>query len=137
MPRSAKPRKQPEFELHCVVVDLLRTLGKRGLFWFHPANGEKRSPRAGARLARMGVVRGVPDLVLLWKGKAIGLELKADKGRQDENQRAVQLAWEQTGNPYYCAAGYQAALGFLMMLDCIHPVHGTRFAPREPAEAAA
>ena len=128
-------RQQPEFELQAVVVALLRFRARAGLFWFHPPNGEKRSPRTGARLKRMGVVAGVPDLVLIWQKRAIGLELKAEGSYQNAEQRAVELAWTKAGGAYFCAKGYKAAVGFLTLLDCIKPIHDddTRFIPRDGA----
>lgn len=127
------PRNQPEYRLHCLVADLLRLLATPGVFAFHPANGEYRSPRTGARLKRMGVVRGVPDFVILAPGKpAIGLELKPEGGRQSPEQRAVEQAWNAAGGKYVVARGYADAYEFLTSEGLIRAVPTrSRFAPRQ------
>ena len=68
---------------------------------FHPANGEKRDIRTGAKLKSMGLVPGVSDLVFVWNDpnnpwgqdrlRVLFLELKAKGGRQSDNQKL----WEQ------------------------------------------
>jgi len=84
-------------------------------------NGEARSPKTGARLKRQGVRAGEPDYVLLWKGRAIGLELKAEGGRQSPEQRQVEQEWQAAGGLYRCVKGYDEAIQFLDMLQVLEP----------------
>lgn len=69
---------------------LQENLGR--LSYFHPANGEVRSARTGAKLNAMGVRSGVPDLVILWYSPFFiahqcgFIELKSAKGRCSESQ---------------------------------------------------
>lgn len=59
---------------------------------FHIPNGEKRDAVTGARLKRMGVKAGIPDIFLpIPKGQWHGLfiEMKTDKGRVSENQKTM------------------------------------------------
>lgn len=114
-------RGQAEFRLTCLISDVLRLRGKDGLHWFHIPNGEARSPKTGARLKRMGVKAGEPDFLLIWEGRAIGLELKAAKGRQSPVQRAIAEEWTLAGGLYHVATGYQEAIGFLEMLGVLKP----------------
>lgn len=128
------PRNQPEFALQCIVADLLRLQGKSGLYWTAIPNGEHRSPRTGARLKRSGVRRGAPDLLLIWNGRPIGIELKAEGGRQSPEQRETERDWVLAGGLYAVCKGYQQTVDFLTMLGCIRPVvESKRFAPRAAA----
>lgn len=129
-------RLQPEYQLQCLVADLLRLQGREGLCWFHVPNGEHRSPRTGARLKRMGTKRGVGDLILLWEGRAIALELKADKhSYQSKEQRDFEREWILAGGLYKVCKSYAEVVDFLSLLDCIKPIRDGRFIPREIAPA--
>lgn len=67
---------------------------------FHPANGEKRSRATGGRLKAMGVVPGVPDLLLLHPSgpfHGLGLELKALGGDLSAAQARVLLDLHAAG----------------------------------------
>ena len=125
-------RNNIEDRLQMMVVQLLKLLGKPGLFWFHPPNEGKRTPKTGSRNKAMGVVRGVPDLVLCWEGRFIGLELKAPKGRITPEQEAAGRAITAAGGLYHVLRGYDEAVEFLDMLGVIRPVTG-RLAPRAVA----
>lgn len=97
-------RNQPEFRLHCVVADYLR-LQYPNLLWIHCPNGEARSAITGARLKRMGVRPGVPDILLWWmdleKGpQSAAIELKASKGKQTETQISFEGAFLSSGARY-------------------------------------
>lgn len=123
-------RNDAEFRLACVVHDTLRLRGKEGLHFFAVPNGEARSPKTGARLKRQGVRAGEPDYVLLWKGRAIGLELKAEGGRQSPEQRQVEQEWQAAGGLYRCVKGYDEAIQFLDMLQVLEPDRSiTRYQP--------
>ena len=82
-------------------------LDASGLWWFHPANGEHRNPITGAKLKRMGVKAGMPDIMILdgfrylempedlpaWCcGLAIELKAPDAKGKRPK-PRANQLEW--------------------------------------------
>lgn len=82
-------RSQAEFKLHCVIADYLRAAMPKRLLWWHTANGEARSAATGARLKRMGVQRGMPDLFVFHDGELIAIEIKADKGRLSPEQADV------------------------------------------------
>lgn len=59
-----------------------------GTFFSVPNEGI-RSPKFASRLKAQGLIGGVPDLVLLTKGRAVFFELKAEKGRLSEKQKLV------------------------------------------------
>lgn len=90
-----RKRQFPEFALHCQIMDFLRVALPSHAIAFHPANGEARTAQAGARLKRMGVVRGISDIVIIVKQQSanvlygsdvICLEVKAIGGIESDAQ---------------------------------------------------
>lgn len=73
------------------------------LAWlFHPPNGEARAKATAGRLRGLGVVRGIPDLLLPARsadGAAVGwaCELKRPGGRVAPEQRAALAFLEAEG----------------------------------------
>ena len=124
-------RNKPEDRLQTMVVKLLEHTAKPGLFWFHCPNGGKMSPQRGAYLKAMGVVAGVPDLVMCWQGRFIGIELKAGKNKQSDNQLAADLAIRMSGGMYRVCTGYEETVEFLTMIGVINVALDKRFKPRE------
>lgn len=47
------------------------------------------------------VKKGAPDLILLFKSRWIGLELKSQKGKQSIEQRQAEIDIKQAGGEYY------------------------------------
>lgn len=129
-------RNNAEFRLTVAVADLLRFTAKPDVYWTHLPFGEARSERTGARLKRMGTVPGAADFLIVTGGRPVFLELKAEKGRQNEAQRATQDKFTVAGGLYHCAKGYAAAHDFLDMIGVLRVARDDRFAPRQPAEAA-
>lgn len=103
--RGVRAPSATEFQLHCSIADAIRaTKLSPGWGWMHPANGEHRNPITGARLQRMGVQPGAPDLLLWGPPHATlhGLELKRrgqkpTTGQYDFGQQIIhaggQWAW--------------------------------------------
>lgn len=66
-------------------------------------NGGKRNAVEAAKLKQMGVRAGFPDLILLIQNihhPFMGIELKAEKGRQSEHQKDYQNEFERIGAKY-------------------------------------
>jgi hypothetical protein len=55
---------------------------------------------------------GISDLLVVHKGRAIAIETKG-AGRQQENQRAFQAAWEKHGGVYVLARSTDDLAGIL------------------------
>lgn len=80
---------------------------------FHVANEGKRSVVQGTKLKRMGLKKGVPDLVLPWgNGTYTGLyvELKTEKGRPTAEQRTWVKNLMQAGNYAKICYGFDDAV---------------------------
>jgi len=107
--------KRPEQTLQIAVVKHLNARSEPGVFWFHCPNGGKKSPQMGAIHKALGVVPGVPDLIILKGGKMYGLELKAPGGRLSDSQRLVGPRMEECGAEISVARSIDEAL---ITLEC-------------------
>lgn len=93
-----KPRiRRPEQDLHRQVWKYLLVALPDNTFAFHPANGGYRTPMESSILKGLGVVAGVPDIIVIHWGKVCGIELKAPKGRLTMDQVACHQALRNAG----------------------------------------
>jgi len=95
-----KPRRKPRREedpFQIAVLDFLDLALPENSFHFHIPNGEKRDKKTAAKLKKMGVKAGVPDLCILWGGKVVWIELKATKGRTSAAQQKTIPKMESAG----------------------------------------
>lgn len=84
--KHVKPPIVPENIIHEAVIEHLRTYAKPGVVFWHTPNGGKRSVQWASKLKRMGVLPGVSDIILFYRGSLFCLELKAANGRPTEAQ---------------------------------------------------
>lgn len=113
MERIRKRISRPEDEIQRAVFAHIRARGTPGVFAFHVPNGGYRKPREGAILKGLGVTPGVPDIILIHKGRAYGLELKAKGGRATEKQMLAMDAMDEAGAFVCIAEGLDRALAVL------------------------
>jgi hypothetical protein len=102
--------KRPEQEIHKAVVAHLNARAEPDVFYFHPANGGKRTAFEGRLFKALGVVAGVPDLIFCKGGRMYALELKAPKGRLTASQRECQAALKHCKANVWTAEGLDEAL---------------------------
>lgn len=105
--------RRPEQAIQKAVFAHIKTRGAPGLFAFAVPNGGYRRPIEAAILKSQGVVPGVPDIVLIHKGRAFGLELKAPGGRMTERQLAAHAAMDEAGAFVCVAEGLDRAIRIL------------------------
>ena len=79
----------PEQALQVECVQWMKRHLSKEVVFFHVPNGGNRSQREGAIFKAMGVVAGVPDLIVAWPGCVVAIELKAGAGRASEAQQAM------------------------------------------------
>ena len=97
-----------EFQLHCAVADTGKRWLSDGWIFTHIASGERRDQVTAARLKRMGVTAGFPDLVFFGpRGQVCFVELKARNGRLSEAQTAVASHLVAAGHRYLCSNDYR------------------------------
>jgi hypothetical protein len=129
-----------EAEIHIAIADLLRRAASPGVSWFHPANGELRDIRTAARLKKMGVRPGIPDLMITIGGRMHGLELKTAKGRTSPAQIAMHDEMRASGVVIEIAHGIQAAVDCLKRWGAIRlatspaPAPATLAKPKPPRQ---
>ena len=132
-PAPARPRAQrqrephlrieaSENQIHEAVVDHIRARARRGVHWHHPATGELRDPITAAKLKRMGVRAGLPDLLLVIEGRLHGLELKRERGgRVSPAHQAMHDELRAAGAIVETAKGLNEALGVLTTWGALLP----------------
>jgi hypothetical protein len=82
-----------------------------GLWWCHVPNGGYRGAIEAAIFKSLGVIAGVPDLLLIFSGQTYGLELKAAKGgRLSPAQIRTQAQMRQAGAVVATVTGIDEAL---------------------------
>ena len=72
---------------------------------FHIPNGELRTPFVGAKLKRMGVLPGVPDLYVI--DLKLAIEMKSTKGALSQTQEVIRSKFEKSGHKYIVAYGFK------------------------------
>jgi hypothetical protein len=87
----------PEQELQYECIKWMKRHLSSEVVFFHVPNGGKRSMREGAIFKAIGVLAGVPDLIIAWPGTIAAVELKAGKGRASEDQIEVQARMSAIG----------------------------------------
>jgi len=97
-----------EFQLHCAVVDTVKRWIMPRWIFTHIASGERRDQVTAARLKRMGVTPGFPDLMFLGPhGEVCFVELKARSGRLSEAQSEIASHLCAAGHGYLCSNDYR------------------------------
>lgn len=115
----ARRMRRPEQDLQRTVVAFLRRFmpePPEGAFWFHVPNGGGRSKIEGAIFKAMGVKAGVPDLIFIWRGRTIAIELKGPDGRLTAIQKEVQSALTLAGAVVHEARSLEAVVEFLKVV---------------------
>jgi hypothetical protein len=103
---------------------LARWLDFKGYLWCHCPNGEARDPRIGAKLKRMGVKRGVPDVLIFthppdktWTQTGVAIEMKNERGGHVSREQAQWLqGLKLLGWHTQCCHGVREAIAFLQGL---------------------
>jgi hypothetical protein len=72
-----------------------------------------------------GYVAGSPDMLIVYRGRAIALELKSRAGRQKPEQRAVEVAWTLAGGVYHVVRSVLDVEALLRMLGVPLRAHVT------------
>ena len=96
--------KHPEMHIHNSIVDWLRWKLPKALVHHSPNEfgmSGREVARQVAKHKRMGMLVGFPDLIVWFKGRLVGLEVKSAKGRQSDSQKDVQEAMEYNGGEYH------------------------------------
>jgi hypothetical protein len=87
---EARPRdRNAEARIQAAIVEWIRTVAP-DLIAFHAANGGYRTPAEAARMKWVGVLAGVPDVIVLGlDGRCWLIEIKGPAGALSAEQRAI------------------------------------------------
>lgn len=107
--------KASEHQIQCAVARYLDLAlsGLNDCTWWAVPNGGFRDIRTAAKLKAEGVKPGVSDIMVLWGGRLICIELKNAKGRQAPEQKEWADTITCAGGVYYLARSVEEVEGFL------------------------
>jgi hypothetical protein len=104
---------RPEQQDQRAAFDHLRRRGVPGAFAFHCPNGARRSAAEARIFKSLGVVAGIPDLLIVHAGHLYCLELKSERGRLSPAQIQTHEQLQRAGAHVAVANGIDAALAQL------------------------
>ena len=87
---------RPEQTLQRACVKWFRMQYPTGLI-HHSPNGMRSSKVQGAIFKSIGVMAGFPDLICIYRGRIVFVELKADKGKLTDKQEDMSYYLEMNG----------------------------------------
>jgi hypothetical protein len=106
-------RQQPERQLQAALIEHLQWRAPPDVWWCHYPAGGRRSRITGAILKGMGAKPGVPDILLLARGRLFGLELKAERGRLSVVQAVMHAEMRKAGAVIGVAGSVDEAIELL------------------------
>jgi hypothetical protein len=106
-------RHRPEQQLQKAVFQHLAWRGVPGLFACHYPAGGWRSAAEAAIFKSLGVVAGIPDIIIFHAGRCFALELKTVLGRLSPTQSDTQTRMRAAGVTVATAVGLDGALAQL------------------------
>jgi hypothetical protein len=96
------PRRIKEADLHKTIADLLDLMLLPPAFWTtFPAGWGKLTIATAGRLRGSGLKAGFPDILIIFNGRATGIELKAPGGALSKVQRHMILRLRGAGMMTY------------------------------------
>ena len=92
---------QSEHEIQSLILDWLNA---QHIFHWRNNTGAMAGTHKGKRwFMRFGGVKGSPDIYAVINGQIIGIEVKAAKNPQSQQQYEFQIAFEKAGGIYILA----------------------------------
>jgi len=98
-PGHSEDRIQQDIFLFLNNTFCLAIMPDRGIIYHVP--NQRISKVERMKLAAIGVLAGASDLIFVFRGKVIFLEIKTTTGRQDPAQKEFQSRIEANGFRYY------------------------------------
>lgn len=95
--------KIKESEVQAQIVEYLMILENQNKLFFQRTNnvGIYDPKTQGHRRSPKGVKKGFPDVVVIIRGKFVGIELKSSKGRQSKEQKEMEKNIKLNGGFYF------------------------------------
>jgi hypothetical protein len=121
-------RRRLEQGLQRTVMQHLAWRAVPGTWWCHYPAGGWRSPIEAAIFKSLGVVAGVPDILIIHDGHLYALELKTEHGRLTQTQIDTQARMRAAGATVATAVELDAALDQLTAWGLLRPDVSTQIA---------
>ena len=121
-------RRHEEDDLHMTVAQFLDLALPEDAVWTTIEHGGKRDKREAGRLKAKGVKPGWPDIIILYRGRMVAIELKSEKGRLSPAQKAMHTRLTLAGALVYTATCLEAVEGFLSAFMPLRATTGARAA---------
>lgn len=90
-----------EDDLHASLVEYLSRVLPKGALVHHSPNEGKRGWLAQNNIAKHGVLKGFPDLIILYAAHAYFIEIKTKKGRISTDQ--IRVLAQLNDQCFHCA----------------------------------
>ena len=88
-----------EADIQLVICEYLAL--KRYFFWRQNNTPVFDSNRGQYRRMPKYAMYGIPDIILIYQGNFIGLEVKGKRGQQSDNQKEFERRCKRVGGYYY------------------------------------
>ena len=90
--------RHEETKLQIRIVTLYSYILRKDVLFWHTPNGGKRTKREAGKLKAMGVLPGVPDLILMSKAGPVFVEVKIEGGsltdaQKDFRDNVIAMGW--------------------------------------------
>ncbi len=106
-------RLHTEDDLHMAVARYLDLALPEDAVWTTVEHGGKRGKREAGRLKAKGLTPGWPDIIIIYRGSPICIELKSAKGVLSPAQKALHPRLMLAGAWVYTATSIEELEGFL------------------------
>lgn len=116
-------KARPEQALQHATGQLLDLVLPKDALWLHYPAGGYRRPVEAKIFRSIGVKPGIPDLLVLHRGRCFGIELKVGRRGLTPVQRRMHQRLEQCGVPCAVASSPEQVEQFLRDLDI--PLRGS------------
>ncbi len=121
-------RNHPEDDFHMAVAAYLDLALPPDAVWTTIEHGGKRGKREAGRLKAKGLTPGWPDILVIYRGRVICIELKSAKGVLSASQRALHPRLTLAGALVYTATRIEEVEGFLRATVPLRATTGARAA---------
>lgn len=102
-----------EHALHMQVADFLDLALPDDAIWWHTPNEGRRDAKTGAKLKRLGMRAGFPDICICYRGRLYAIELKAPGATLRKTQRETKRKLVRAGAICSVASSMEAVWGCL------------------------
>ncbi len=108
-----------ETDIQAAIITYLGVLENQGKIWFSRLNNippvikDNNGKVSGFRRLPRGCKKGIPDILIITKGRTIAMEVKTPKGKQSPEQKVVEDSFKKQGKEYHVVRSLEDAIKVL------------------------